>query len=194
MESPRWRDAVPLACLWIWWALRASHAKKALFPFLFKKDLFIYFYVYEYTVAVQMVVSHHVVAGNWTQDLCLFQPCSLQPKDLFIIICNYTVAVFRHTREGVKSHYEWLWATTWLLRFELRTFRRVDSALTYWAISQALSLHSYTNHNHLPSGPMPLFPWRTGPSHINYYKENATQTCQRQYNGGIFSSEVPLPR
>jgi hypothetical protein len=32
---------------------------------LFKKDLFIYlFYVYEYTVAVQMVVSHHVVAGN----------------------------------------------------------------------------------------------------------------------------------
>ena len=73
-ESPRWRDAVPLACLWIWWALRASHAKKALFPFLFKKDLFIYFYVYEYTVAVQMVGSHHVVAGNWTQDLCSLQP------------------------------------------------------------------------------------------------------------------------
>lgn len=36
---------------------------------------------------------------------------------------------------------------------------------------------SYTNHNHLPSGPMPLFLWRTGPSHINYYQENATQTC-----------------
>jgi hypothetical protein len=44
------------------------------------KDLFIYF-IYEYTTAVfrhtrrghqiplQMVVSHHVVAGNWTQDL-----------------------------------------------------------------------------------------------------------------------------
>jgi hypothetical protein len=39
------------------------------------------FYVYEYTIALfrhtrrvyqtllQMVVSHHVVAGNWTQDL-----------------------------------------------------------------------------------------------------------------------------
>jgi hypothetical protein len=31
---------------------------------LFKKDLFIYFYVYEYTVAIQMVVSYHDVAGN----------------------------------------------------------------------------------------------------------------------------------
>ena len=31
----------------------------------FLKDLFIYlFYVYECTVAVMMVVSHHVVAGN----------------------------------------------------------------------------------------------------------------------------------
>jgi hypothetical protein len=67
---------------------------------------FIYlFYVYEYTVAVQMVMSHHVVAGNWTQGLHLLQPHSLQPhllqpKDLFIIICKYTVVVFRHTRRG----------------------------------------------------------------------------------------------
>jgi hypothetical protein len=42
-----------------------------------------------------MIVSHHVVAGNWTQNLC-----SLWPKDLFIIICKYTLAVFRHTRRG----------------------------------------------------------------------------------------------
>jgi hypothetical protein len=28
------------------------------------------------------------------------QPHSLQPKDLFIIINKYTVAVFRHTRRG----------------------------------------------------------------------------------------------
>jgi hypothetical protein len=40
-------------------------------------------------------VSHHVVAGNLTQDFC-----SLQLKDLFIIIRKYTVAVFRHTRRG----------------------------------------------------------------------------------------------
>ena len=114
----------------------------------FFKNLFIYFYVYEYTAAVQMVVSlhliagnwsrnlcslqpkdlfiiickytvavfiysrrgsqillwmvvsHHVVAGNWTQDLCSVRPCSLQPKDLFIIICKYVVAVFRHSRRG----------------------------------------------------------------------------------------------
>jgi hypothetical protein len=49
--------------------------------------LFIY-YLYEYTVAVfrhtrkehqiplQMVVSHHVVAGNWTQDLWKSSHCS----------------------------------------------------------------------------------------------------------------------
>jgi hypothetical protein len=60
------------------------------------------FYLYEYTVAVQMVVSHHVVAGNWTQDLCSLQPCLLRPKDLFIIICKYIVAVFRHTRRGCQ--------------------------------------------------------------------------------------------
>jgi hypothetical protein len=32
--------------------------------YFFKKDLFILFYVYEYTVAVQMVVNLHVVVGN----------------------------------------------------------------------------------------------------------------------------------
>jgi hypothetical protein len=31
---------------------------------------------------------------------CSGQPHSLQPKDLFIIINKYTVAVFRHTRKG----------------------------------------------------------------------------------------------
>ena len=89
-----------------------------------------------YTVAVQMVVSHHVVAGNWTQDLC-----SLWAEDLFIIICKYTVAVFRHTPEkGIRAHYGWLWATMWLLRFELRTFGRAVSALNRWAIPPALEL------------------------------------------------------
>ena len=39
------------------------HYLEVLFFFL-SKDLFIYFYVYEYTVAVQMVLGHHVVAGN----------------------------------------------------------------------------------------------------------------------------------
>jgi hypothetical protein len=52
-------------------------------------------FMYEYTVAVQMVVSHHVVAGNWTQNFSW-----LRPQDSFIIICKYTVAVFRHTRRG----------------------------------------------------------------------------------------------
>ena len=57
-------------------------------------------YVYEYTLAVQMVVGHHVVDGNRTQDLCSLWLRSLRPKDLFIIICKYILAVFRHTRRG----------------------------------------------------------------------------------------------
>jgi hypothetical protein len=57
--------------------------------FFFKIYLFIYFiYIYEYIVAIfrhtrrghqislQMVVSHHVVAGNWTQDLWKSSQCS----------------------------------------------------------------------------------------------------------------------
>jgi hypothetical protein len=39
--------------------------------------------------------------------------------------------------EGIRSHYGWLWATMWLLGFELRTFRRAVSALNHWAISPA---------------------------------------------------------
>jgi hypothetical protein len=39
--------------------------------------------------------------------------------------------------EGVKSHYGWLWATMWLLGFELRTFGRAASALNHRAISPA---------------------------------------------------------
>jgi hypothetical protein len=34
-----------------------------------------------------------------------------------------------------------LWATMWLLGFELRTFRRAVSVLNHWAISPAPQLH-----------------------------------------------------
>jgi hypothetical protein len=58
------------------------------FPNFFFLMLINLFHVYEYTVAVfrhtrrrhwiplQMVVSHHVVAGNWTQDLRKNSQCS----------------------------------------------------------------------------------------------------------------------
>jgi hypothetical protein len=52
-----------------------------------------------------MVVSHHVVAGNFDSGPlltpALLTPALLTPaRDLFIIICKYTVAAFRHTRRG----------------------------------------------------------------------------------------------
>ena len=54
-------------------------------------------------------------------------------KDLFIR--KYTVAV---PEESVRPHYGWLWATMWVLGFELRTFGRAVSAFICWAISPAL--------------------------------------------------------
>jgi hypothetical protein len=52
----------------------------------FFKGLFIYlFYVYEYTVAVLMVASHHVVlVGIWIQDLCLLRSAQLASAYRFI--------------------------------------------------------------------------------------------------------------
>ena len=41
-------------------------------------------------------------------------------------------------KEGVRSHYKWLWATMWLLGIELKTSGRAVNALNHWAISPAL--------------------------------------------------------
>ena len=60
-------------------------------------------------------------------------------KNIYLFhACEYTVAVFRHTRRGHRiPHYRWLWATMWLLGIELRTSGRAVSALNRWAISPA---------------------------------------------------------
>jgi hypothetical protein len=49
-------------------------------------------------------------------------------KDSFIIISTLQLSSDA-PEEGVRSHNRWLSATMWLLRFELRTFRRAVSAL-----------------------------------------------------------------
>jgi hypothetical protein len=48
------------------------------------------------------------------------------------------------------SYYGWLWATMWLLGFELRTSGRAINALNRWASSAALSLLSYRTEDHQP--------------------------------------------
>jgi hypothetical protein len=40
--------------------------------------------------------------------------------------------------EGIRSHYRWLWATMWLVGFELRTSGKAVSAPNLWATSPAL--------------------------------------------------------
>jgi Na+(H+)/acetate symporter ActP len=67
----------------------------ASFSFFFFKFISL-FYVYEYTVAVQMVVNHMMM---WLLDLC-FALAPLTSAQRFIIIRKYTVADFRHTRRG----------------------------------------------------------------------------------------------
>jgi hypothetical protein len=91
------------------------------------------FYVYEYTVAVQMFVAIMWLLGSelrnsaWSGLTC--------SNDLFTIICKYTVAVFRHTRRGhhislwmVVSHH--VFAGTWA-----QGLGRAVSALSHWAFS-----------------------------------------------------------
>jgi hypothetical protein len=92
-------------------------------------------YVCEYTVAVQMVVSLHVVVRNWSfrtsgQPLPSSQPHSIWPKELLLYVSTLSSDT---PEEGVRSHYRWLWATVWLLGFELRTYRRAVNALTHLA-------------------------------------------------------------
>jgi hypothetical protein len=107
--------------------------------------------------SLQMVVNHHVVAENWTQDLwkssqysffCCFV-LFLFFKDLFIIICKYTVAVFRHSRRGrqillrmVVSHHVVAGIGTLDLRKSSRVLLPTEpshqpavSALNLWTIS-----------------------------------------------------------
>jgi hypothetical protein len=75
-------------------------------PLFLKKDFIYLFDIYdEYTLAVfrhtrrghqiplQMVVSHHVVAGNWTQDLLTSEP-SLQPPPIPFILLAVQIYIF----------------------------------------------------------------------------------------------------
>jgi hypothetical protein len=68
------------------------------FSFFFK--LTYSFYVCEYTVAVQMVVSLHCWEFNFRTSARSSRPRPLSPKDLFIIIHKCMVADFRCTRTG----------------------------------------------------------------------------------------------
>jgi hypothetical protein len=55
---------VGLAMRWIGSKYSVDALGNRKIPILFLKDVFVYFYVCEYTVAVQMVISLHVVDGN----------------------------------------------------------------------------------------------------------------------------------
>ena len=76
-----------------------------------------------------------------------YMPLQLRPQQVqaisaifffkisFIIVSKYTVAVLRHSRRGCQISLVWLWATMWLLGFELMTSGRAVSAPNCWAIA-----------------------------------------------------------
>jgi hypothetical protein len=67
--------------------------------------------------------------------------------------------------EGIRSCYEWLWATMWLLGIELRTFGRGVSALNFWAISPSLVIKDFSKcHIFSPVSDLPWLrhPWSEG--------------------------------
>jgi hypothetical protein len=76
---------------------------------------------------------------------CSYPLSHLTSPYYFIIICEYTVAIFRQTRRGCQILLQgWLWATMWLLGIELSTSAGSiwtqdpqESSLTCWAISLA---------------------------------------------------------
>jgi hypothetical protein len=119
-------------------------------PLIFFKDLFIYFtyvsklYLYRWLWVFMWLLGIAFLGPLLTPvgpahsgQLYSLSPCLLWPKDFFFIIYKYTVADFRHTTRGCQISLGWLWATTWLLGFGLKAFRRVVSALTLGVISSA---------------------------------------------------------
>jgi hypothetical protein len=82
--------------------------------------------------------SHELVSHlHWNSCFVLFCFCKL--ASLLPSFHVNTLLLSSDTREeGIRYHYRWLWATMWLLGFELRTFGRAVSALILWAISPAL--------------------------------------------------------
>ena len=83
-------------------------------------------------------------SASWMLGL---KTCIIMPSQIWLFfmcmpvlltcMCSMCMQCPGRPEEGVRSHYGWLWATMWLLGFELRTFRRAVSALTHWAISPA---------------------------------------------------------
>jgi hypothetical protein len=67
----------------------------------------------------------------------------LRTHEFFSIFLKYSMYVSTLSlssdtpEEGIRSHYRWLRATTWLLGIELRTSERAVSALNLNAISPA---------------------------------------------------------
>jgi hypothetical protein len=77
-------------------------------------------------------------------------------KDLFIIICKYTVAVFRHTRRGHQISLQMVVSHHVVVGFELRTFGRAVGAISPAAAGRflMLSLVEFESHQPIPNLPV----------------------------------------
>jgi hypothetical protein len=104
--------------------------------------------VFEFTLCITQNMNLHYTKYpcNWSEESHLLF-CFLFKKIYLFYVCEYTVAAFRHTEKGIRSHYRWLWATMWLLGIKLRTSGRAVGALIHWTISLAPQLFlDWRNH------------------------------------------------
>ena len=76
----------------------------------------------------------HPVDPACSGQLCSLSPCSLWPKDLFITIHKYTVAVFRRTRRGSQISLQVVVSHHVVPGIELRISGRTVTDLNCWEI------------------------------------------------------------
>ena len=158
----------------LWTKLSPTFFKLLFSDFFSEIDLF---YVYEYTVAVLMVVNHHVVVGNWTRPLLALAP--LPPVQRFIIICNYAVAVFRHTRRGHQISLQMVVSHHVVAGIWTQDLWKKVSALNRWAISPARTHWFLTKKERKE---------RLGGSWVTHFKFSKRQTAGVNEGGGEISS------
>jgi hypothetical protein len=115
---------------------------------------------------LQRVISHSMGTSNWTWThwksshwLISTAPVHIYSKNFtflklinLFIICKYTIVCLQTLQKRASDfRYGWLWATMWLLGFELRTGSAVCT-LNHWASSPAPNftfLRISTDPNHM---------------------------------------------
>ena len=91
---------------------------------------------------IASVVSVHLPRFFISTNPCLYFSF-LKKRFIYLLCMQHSDYMYVcRLEEGTRSHYRWLWATTWWLGIELKTSGRASSALNLWVIFPALFVFS----------------------------------------------------